>query len=265
MKKFFASLLVSALAMGALAGCGGSSSGSGSDTAPEIKAIQDRGALRAGVKVDVPKFGYKDPKTNVIDGFEIDLAKAIAKKINGNDKVELTGVTAQTRGPALDNGELDVVIATFTVTEERKKSWNFSRPYFQDAVGLLVKKGAFKSFKDLNGKTIGVAKSATTKKALEEAAAKEGIKVEFLELASYPEIKAALDAGRVQAFSVDRAILFGYLDANTEILPDRFSPQDYGVATKKSNTALAKLIDDLVAEMQKNGEMDKLLQKWGLK
>ncbi|WP_425058812.1 Major cell-binding factor [Sporomusa carbonis] len=253
-----------------LAGCGGSETkpAANKDAAPpDIQAIKDRGVLKAGVKIDVPKFGYKDPQTGKIEGFEIDLAKALAKKILGDEnKIELTATTAKTRGPLLDNGDVDVVLATFTITEERKNSYNFSDPYFTDGVGLMVKKSSgIKEFKDLNGKKIGVAQSATSRKALQEEADKQGIKVTFLEFGTYPEIKAALDSGRVDCFSVDGAILFGYLDDSTVILPDRFSPQQYGAASKKSNTALAKLINDTFNDMKKSGEIDKLLAKWGLK
>jgi putative glutamine transport system substrate-binding protein len=86
-----------------------------------------------------------------------------------------------------------------------------------------------------------------------------------LEFGTYPEIKSALDAGRIDCFSVDGAILFGYLDDSTVILPDRFTPQQYGVASKKSNEALAKQVNDTIAEMKKSGELDALIQKWGLK
>jgi len=246
-----------------LAGCS-SKKNSASD---EIQKIKDRGTLKVGVKVDVPKFGYKDPGTGKVDGFEIDIAKAIAKKILGDEnKVEFQAVTAKTRGPLLDSGEIEMVAATFTITEERKKSYNFSQPYFTDGVGLLVKKSSgFTSFKDLDGKTIGVAQSATTKKALQAEADKLGLKVKFAEYASYPEIKTALTSGRVDCFSVDGAILMGYLDDNTTLLSDKFSPQEYGIASKKSNTALAKVINDTIAELEKSGDLQKLMEKWGLK
>lgn len=108
-----------------LAGCGSGpaqSGGSDPNLPADIRAIKDRGALSAGVKVDVPKFGYKDPKTNVIEGFEIDLVKALAKEIFGDpDKIKLQAVTAKTRGPLLDSGDVDMVVATFTITEDRKK------------------------------------------------------------------------------------------------------------------------------------------------
>ncbi len=234
---------------------------------PDLDAIKARGVLKVGVKVDVPKFGYKDAATGVVDGFEIELARIIAGKILGDPKkVDVQGVTAKTRGPLLDNGEIDLVIATFTITEERRKSYNFSEPYFTDGVGLMVKTAkGFKSLKDLNGKRIGVAQSATTKKAIQAVTDAAGLKVEFAEFNSYPEIKAALDSGRVDCFSVDTAILFGYMDKTTSILPDRFAPQDYGIAARLGNDGLFKLVNDTVKAMKASGEIDKLLVKWELK
>lgn len=244
----------------------GASAAASSDSA-DIKKIKDRGVLKVGCKVDVPKFGYKDPSTNKIDGFEIDIARAIAKKIFGSpDKVDFQAVTAKTRGPLLDNGEIDIVAATFTITEERKKSYNFSDSYFTDGVKLMVKKSAnAKSIKDLNGKKIGVAQSSTSKQAVQDEATKQGVKVDFLEFATYPEIKSALDAGRVDCFSVDGAILNGYLDANTVLLPDKLAPQEYGIASKLGNDGLAKTINEVIADMKKSGELDKLIAKWEIK
>lgn len=263
-----------------MTGCGsGGNSSNGSKTdktktgteasseSKEVQAIKDRGVLRVGVKVDVPKFGYKNPSSGEIEGFEIDLSKQIAKKILGDEsKVELQGVTAKTRGPLLDNGEIDMVAATFTITEERKKSYNFSDSYLKDGIGLLVKRDSgVKTLKDLDGKTIGVAQSATTKKALEELSAKDGITLKFSEFGSYPEIKAALDSGRVNCFAVDASILNGYLDDTSIILDDRYNPQEYGIATKKDNTELAKIINEVISEMKSSGEMDKLIKKWEIK
>ena len=276
MKKLTLFVLVAMLALSAiLTGCGGSSPSPApaakapeAAAAPDIKAIKDRGVLTVGVKVVVPKFGYKDPKTGKIDGFEIDLAKALAKKILGDEnKIELQGVVAKTRGPLLDNGDLDTVIATFTITEERKNSYNFTDPYYTDGVGLMVKKSSgLKSLKDMNGKRIGVPQSATTRKALQAEIDKiPGMKVSFLEFGTYAEVKTALDAGRIDVYSIDVAILMGYMDDSVEILADRYAPQLYGAATKKTNTALAKLINDTFADMKKSGEMDKILSNWGLK
>ena len=254
-----------------MAGCSSSqpttSTGGNTIEAKEIQAIKDRGVLKVGVKVDVPKYGYKNPTTGEIEGFEIDLSKAVAKKILGDEsKVEFQGVTAKTRGPLLDNGEIDMVAATFTITEERKKSYNFSDPYMKDGIGLLVKKSlGASSLKDLDGKTIGVAQSATTKASLEKEAEKQGITLKFSELGGYPEIKAALDSGRVDCFAVDASILNGYVDDSTVILDDRYNPQEYGIASKKDNTELAKVINGVIDEMKASGEIDKLIEKWEIK
>ena len=132
-------------------------------------------------------------------------------------------------------------------------------------VCLLRKSLGASSLKDLDGKTIGVAQSSTTKVALEEEAKKQGIKLKFSELGSYPEIKAALDSGRVDCFAVDASILNGYVDDSSVILNDRYNPQEYGVASKIDNAELAKVINGVVNEMKTSGEMDKLIKKWDIK
>lgn len=273
LKKIFLALGLGICIM--MTGCGGAqststssnSSSTGSSEAKEIQAIKDRGVLKVGVKVDVPKYGYKNPQTGQVEGLEIDISKAIAKKILGDEnKVEFQGVTAKTRGPLLDNGEIDMVAATFTITDERKKSYNFSDPYIKDGVGLLVKKSlGASSLKDLNGKTIGVAQSSTTKDALQKEAESQGITLKFSELAGYPELKAALDSGRIDCFAVDASILNGYVDDSTVILDDRYDPQEYGIASKKDNTELAKVINEVIDDMKSSGELDKLIAKWDIK
>ena len=232
----------------------------------DVQAIKDAGVLRVGVKADVPNFGLQDAATGEFSGMEIDLAKAIAKSIFGDEsKVEFTAVTAKTRGPLLDSGQLDLVIATFTIKPERLQQWNFSTPYYQDEVGLLVKKASgISSLKDLNGKVVGVAQGATSKDAVQAEADKLGIKVSFLEFATYPEINAALESGRVDAFSVDKSILSGYVTDASVILPDGFSPQDYGIANKLGADGLTEYVNEMLASMEADGSMAALLAKWGL-
>lgn len=260
----------------ALVGCGDKKTpeapapaeGGSSEALPAgVQAVKDSGSLRVGVKPDVPNFGYKDPATNEFEGFEIDLAKRIAKEIFGDDsKVAFEPVTAKTRGPLLDNGQLDMVVATFTIKPERLEQWNFTDPYFTDEVGILVKKASnIGKLEDLANKKIGVAQGATSKDALQAIADERGIKgISFFEFATYPEINAALESGRVDAFSVDKSILTGYLSDDKVILEEGFSPQDYGIALKKGNDDLTKFTQDLLDEMKENGEMDDLLAKWGL-
>jgi len=231
-----------------------------------VQALKDAGKLRVGVKADVPNFGLLDAATNKYEGMEIDLAYALAERIGlTKDDVKFEAVTAKTRGPLLDNGQLDVVIATFTIKPERLEQWNFSQPYYQDEVGLLVKKDSgISGLAGLDGKVVGVAQGATSRDAVQAEADKAGIKVSFLEFATYPEINAALESGRVDAFSVDKSILSGYVTDDSVILPDGFSPQDYGAAMKKGADDLTDFFNEMLDEMESNGEMAALLQKWNL-
>jgi len=242
----------------ALSACGGANA--------QVKAIQDRGVLLAGVKVDVPHFGYLNPDTNEMEGLEIDIARIIAKDIIGDENaVSFINITAQTRGPMLDNGEIDIVIATFTITEERKETFNFTRPYFTDELGYLVlADSAVNSPGDLQGKSIGVVQASTAKAGIEEEIVNLGINADIREYASYPEVKAALTKGEVAAFVADKSILFGYLDDNARLLDAGFNPQQYGIATKKANDKLAAYIDSIIEELENSGELEALKEKWGL-
>ena len=86
----------------------------------------------------------------------------------------------------------------------------------------------------------------------------------FAEYSTYPEIKIALVTGRVDAFSVDRSILNGYVDDSTMLLDAQFAPQEYGVATKKSNTELADQVDAAIGAMADDGTLTALQERWGL-
>ena len=200
----------------------------------DVQAIVKRGELHVGVKSDVPGFSMQDLSGNYA-GMEVDLSKKLAEAMGLKaDKVVFTAVTAKTRGQLLDTGDIDMVLATFTITPDRKKIWNFSTPYYTDAVSLLVKKNSgIANYGDLVKKRVGVAEGSTSKDALIKAAAENGVTLtdtaNIQTFPDYPSIKAALDAGQVQAFCVDGSILSGYLDPSTEILSTvRFAPQDYG-------------------------------------
>ncbi len=229
-----------------------------------LEDIKKKDELVVGVKNDIPHFALLDQKTKEIKGFEIDVAKLLAKHILGNEnKLKLVAVNAKTRGPLLDNGSIDVVIATFTITPERKRTYNFSEPYYKDSVGLLVlKEKGYKSLADMKDATIGVAQAATSKRAITSAAKKLGINVKFNEFPDYPSIKAALDAKRIDAFSVDKSILLGYVDKKSEILSDSFEPQEYGIVSPKKDKEFAAFIDTFVKKNK--AQIDELAKKWGL-
>lgn len=247
----------------------------GDGPAADVQKIIDRGTLKVGCKSDIPKFSLQNTATGEYEGFEDDIAYEIAGKIFGctadeakeKKLVAFQGVTAKTRGPLLENGEIDLVIATFTITDERKETYNFSTPYYTDAVGLLVNKDSgITSIEGLDGKIVGIAQSANTKEMTLKYIDEKGLKVkpQFQEFDGYPALAQALATKQIDCFSVDRAILSGYVNDKNHILEDRFAEQDYGVASAKENTGLAALVEEKVTSMISDGSMKKLQDKWEL-
>ncbi|MDG4477245.1 transporter substrate-binding domain-containing protein [Streptococcus parasuis] len=230
----------------------------------QVQAIIERGVLRVGVKQDVPNFGYKNPDTNKFEGMEIDIARKVADEL-GVD-IEFTPVTAQTRGPLLDNGQVDMVIATFTITDERKLLYNFTTPYYTDAVGFLVNKDSgINDIEDLDGKNIGVAQGSNTRTLISELADKYGLDVSYTELGSYPELSVSLRAHRIDAFSVDQSILSGYVSSKSQLMDYSFSASNYGIATKLSNTELNDYLNSLIEEWTADGSLQAIYDANGLK
>ena len=253
----------------------GSTEAAGGNVTADVQKIIDRGVLKVGCKADIPKFSLQNTATGEYEGFEDDLAYEIAGSIFGctadeakeKKLVEFQGVTAKTRGPLLENGEIDLVIATFTITPERKETYNFSTPYYTDAVGLLVNKDSgISSIEDLDGKIIGVAQSSTTKDGFKKYVDEKGLKVnpQFQEFDGYPALAQALATKQIDCFSVDRAILAGYVNDGNQILQDRFAEQDYGVAAAKENEGLAALVDEKITTMLSDGSLMALQDQWGL-
>ena len=245
-----------------------------------MQAIIDRGVLRVGVKNAVPGFGLQDTLTGEYTGLEIDIAKKIAEYL-GVD-IEFTTVTAATRTELLDAGDIDCVLATFTITEERKQSWDFTTPYFTDAVTVLVEDASgITTLADLADKKVGVSSGSTSAKALVKAMIAAGVLngegfdeetfdaatwttgVSFQQYEDYPAISTALSAGEVDAFCVDKSILAIYKTDGRSYIEDRFSPQEYGIATKKGS-GFSALCEELVTTWLSDGTIDGLVSEYGL-
>lgn len=277
MKKRITAFILTIIMAFSLSGCGllGGDGFGATRGKKDLDKVVARGYLKVGVKADIPHFSRLSTKTNQYEGFEVDLAYNIAseifnrpvKEVKADKLVRFQGVTAKTRGPLLENGELDLVIATFTITDERKEIYNFSTPYYKDAAGLLVNKDSgIKSLKDLDGKIVGVAQSSSTKQGFTDYVKEHDLDVnpQFQEFDGYPALAQALATHQIDCFSVDRAILMGYVNDNNVLLDDRFAEQEYGVASALENKKLAKLVDDKVKALDADGSLKKLQETWGL-
>ncbi|MDR0666110.1 MAG: transporter substrate-binding domain-containing protein [Campylobacteraceae bacterium] len=232
-----------------------------------LQTIKDRGFIVVGVKGDACKFGCKDPNTGVLDGFDIDMAKTLAKKILGDEKKLVTvAVTAASRGVMLNDDKLDYVIATFTITEDRKKDFSFSNPYFTDSgISMMVKKNSgIRSIKDLNNKRIGVVANTTAIKVMQDAATEAGIKINIIEYDIYPWVKKALNADDIDCFATNGIILQSYMDESVILIGDKLVPQQYGIASKKGNSELTQAANEVIESLQQSGEINNIKTKWGL-
>ncbi len=246
----------------------------------DVQAIIDRGVLNVGVKNAVIGFGYQDTLTGEYSGLEISLAEKLAEYL-GVD-VEFTAVTAATRTELLDSGDIDCVLATFTITDERKKSWDFTTPYFTDHVSVLVENSSgIKTLSDLTDKKVGVSSGSTSAKSLVQAMIDNGVitgdgfdadtfdpatwteGVSFAQYEDYPTISTALSAGEVDAFCVDKSILAIYNTDSRSYIEEEFAPQEYGIATTKGS-GFSTVCEDLVQQWLSDGTIDGLITENGL-
>ena len=226
-----------------------------SDTSA-VDAIKERGVLKVGTEDSAVGFGYLNPETNEWEGLEVDLGKLIADEL-GVD-VEYSAVTTSTRGQLLDSGDLDIVAATFTITDERKLSYDFSEPYYTDAQSVLVlKDSGLTTIDDFDGKKIAMSAGGTEKDSIE---AITDANIEFVEFTDFSEAKMALTAGTVDGFAADSSILLSYLDDDTMYIDTKFSPQPYGVATKKGSD-LSEYVNDLVQKWAEDGTLEKATEE----
>ncbi len=246
----------------------------------DIQAIIDRGVLHVGVKDAVEGFGMQDPLTGEYSGMEIDLATMIADELGV--EMEPTTVTAATRGELLDSGDIDCVLATFTITDERRESWDFSTPYYTDHVTVLVEdESGIEDLEGLLDGTVGVSSGSTSAKSLVEAMIdaelisdenydpetfdpalwNEG--VSFRQYDDYPAISTALSANEIDAFCVDKSILAIYKTEGRSYIDAEFAPQEYGVATTK-DSGFSAYVDTLITRWLDDGTVDDLIEEYGL-
>lgn len=231
-----------------------------------LEAIRHEGVLKVGVHYDVEGFGLLDEATGTFSGFEVELARLLAKELLGpQGEVQLTPVSIKTRNVLLQDGEVDAIIATYTITEERRKIYNFSPPYYIDMVGMLARKNAqFNGIADLDGKTVGIARATTARSAIDKAAQDARVMVSFSEYESYAQLKTALSIGEIDVFCADKPILGRFLNETVELIPQEFAPQPYGIITKYGNKELAAFIDACVKKWLVDGTIASLVERFRL-
>ena len=270
-KRIFALALLVAICLTILAGCSPKEPTDETTTTPVkvnesyLDELREKGKLVVGVKTDVPELSYYDEETGEWSGLEVELAYNIGCELFGvnrsdlGDKVELVGVTVADREEKLQNGDIDLMLATYTKTSERAKKFALSDTYYTSYIGLMVRYTPedlnslgttnIKSLADLDGKIVGVAKNSTTRHDMIEyinTANQLKVSPRFASYSSYNALYNALKKGEIDVIAVDVSILNGYDDASTKILPDRFAGQHYGAAVLPENAKLLDVVNKVI-------------------
>lgn len=270
-KRMFAVALLLAMCFALFAGCKPKEPTEETTTTPVkvnesyLEELKEKGQIVVGVKTDVPELSYYDEKTGEWSGLEVELAYNIGCELFGvnrsdlGDKVKLVGVTVADREEKLRNGDIDLMLATYTKTKERAKEFALSNSYYTSYIGLMVRYTPedlnslgttnIKSLADLDGKIVGVARNSTTRHdMMEYIATANQLKVnpQFTSYSSYEALYKALKKGDIDVIAVDVSILNGYDDASTKILPDRFAGQHYGAAVLPENAKLLDVVNKVI-------------------
>ena len=236
------------------------------ETPDTLKTIQQRGTVVVGVRTDTYPFGFLDKKGHYA-GYDVELAKLIAKKLFGSGgHLKYVKVNASDRMMKLYSEEIDMIIATMSVTPSREQILDFSDPYYISGQALLVKKGSnIKGLRDLKGKRAIIVFGSTGERSLRAAIPDVGI----LGYKTYEEAFNALKRGKGVALVSDDSILMGLAanDPTVELLPKKYSNEPYAVAFRKGDESknLIKEVNDILTEEGRNGTLKKLQEKYGIK
>ena len=216
--------------------------------------IRARGYLIAGVDQSTYHFGYLNPLSGKIEGFDIDMVHAIAKAIFGNpNKVVFKAVSDDQRIPAVRSGAVDIVAHTMTINCARLQQVDFSTVYYDAGQRVLVEKNSpVKSIADLGGKKV-CATSGSTSIANIKAAPSHPIPVA---VPYWTDCLVKLQQGDVAAVSTDDSILAGLAaqDPWTKIVGPRFTNEPYGLAISQQHADFVRFVNAVLQQMRTNGQ-----------
>ena len=269
-------LAVLALVIGTLVvvGCGddddddGGSEGGGGDQAADVKQypanstlakIQDAGELTIGVKYDVPPFGFENPQSGEIEGFDVDMGRYIAEELGVEPK--FVEAISDNRIPFLERGTVDLILSTMTINQERDMEIDFSEPYYIAEGRILVPKGSdIKGIDDLSGKRVCTALGSTFEETIREQAPDADLKL----VDTYSECLELLQNKAIDAISTDDVILTGMIiqDDTLELVGDKLTTEPYGVGIKDGDKQMKTFVDDVLASVEEDGRWEKTYQEW---
>jgi len=230
-----------------------------------MATLQGKGKIVVGVKFDQPGLGQKNPLTNKVEGFDVEIAKQIALGIFGGNisdidsKIEFKESITANRETFLENGTVDMVVATYTINDARKQRIDFAGPYYVAGQDIMVKvsDNSIKGVNDLNGKKTCSVRGSTPAANVKAKAPQ----ADLTEFDQYSDCVQALRDGRVQSVTTDNSILLGFVNTSPtefKIVGNKFTDEPYGIGVKRGDDAFRTFINDRLEAIYANGEWAKL-------
>jgi ABC-type amino acid transport substrate-binding protein len=221
--------------------------------------LQEAGEITIGVKFDVPPFGFKNPQTDAVEGFDVDLGKAIADELG----VEPTFIEAisDNRIPFLVDGTADLILSTMTITTDRDAEIDFSIPYYIAEGRVLVPEGSdITGVEDLAGATVCTATGST----YEENLAQNAPDAELRLVDTYSECLELIQTDAVDAVSTDDVILTGMIiqDETLKLVGDGYTIEPYGAGIAEGDTAFKEFVDGVITDYLADGRWASAYETW---
>jgi glutamate transport system substrate-binding protein len=230
-----------------------------------MAALRDKGKILIGVKFDQPLFGYKNPTNNQVEGFDVEIGKLLAAKIFGedaDDNIEFIETVSRVREESIEQGKVDIVIATYTINDARKQRVDFAGPYYTAGQDILVKKAdtSIRSVQDLNGKKVCSVQGSTSLTNVQQQAPQADLSITF---ERYSQCVEAMLDGRVDAVTTDNVILLGFVNDDPDavkLVNNPFTEEPYGIGLKKGDTVFRNWINDQLEALAEDGSFEEAWQ-----
>jgi polar amino acid transport system substrate-binding protein len=228
-----------------------------------VDLFQSKNRIVAGVSFDVPGLGYKDPRTGAIDGFEVDVVRAVVEKLTGSaGQVEFTLVKDKDRIAALQSGRVDLVASQLTITPDRAELVDFTHPYYLACEGLLVRADSpIRTLADLAGRKVSVTDGSISERRMRKLAGVQLVVTPF----SSGNVEA-VESGAADAASND-LINLGLMkraSADPERLRtidigDAFDKKPFAIAVKLGSAPLVAALNGVIDDLKAKGVFERLL------
>ncbi|MGW9630420.1 glutamate ABC transporter substrate-binding protein [Agromyces sp. NPDC055520] len=253
-----AAAAVSALALAGCSSGGGETAEPSAEPAPTFEAgttmakLSEAGKMTVGTKFDQPLFGLKGPSGDP-EGFDVEIAKIIASELGiDEENITWTETVSANREPFIENGQVDIVVATYTINDKRKEVVSFAGPYYMAGQSILVlaDNDDIKSEEDLVGQPVCSVTGSTPAANLKELGA------EVIETDTYSNCLEPLRSGQVVAVSTDNVILAGLAAQNEgefKVVGKPFTEEPYGIGLALDDIDFRMWINDVLEEAYADG------------